>query len=328
MKSVGGLFDQMCAPENLRSAMERAARGKMDRPGVTRFVANAGSELAALEHDLRSGGYEPSRYDQFRILDPKPRRISCAPFRDRVVQHAVCCVIGPAIERRFSFDSFACREGKGTHRAVLRALEFARRFGYFCKLDVKRFFDNVDHGILLSLLGRLFREQKLLDLLTRIVCHPFPGQNPGKGLPIGNLTSQWFANFYLDGADHFILDDRGVPGFIRYMDDMLLFADNKAALWGYCDALTEWLSRDRALSIKAEARLFGPCSEGIPYLGVRVFPGMLRFQQRRYHRMVRQARCREQQFTEGVISETKMIDCVRAVCADAVFLGVRPCIGT
>jgi len=308
--------------------MIRAARGKKERPEVARFVANADSELSALEYELRSGTYEPSDYDQFRVMDPKPRRISCAPFRDRVVQHAVCGVIGPVIERRFIFDSFACRQGKGTHRAVLRALEFARRFRYFCKLDVKRFFDSVDHEILLNLLARLFREQNLLNLLARIVCHPFPGQNPGKGLPIGNLTSQWFANFYLDGADHFVKEDKGVPGFIRYMDDMLLFADNKAVLWGYCDALTEWLSRERALSIKTEAMLFAPCSEGFPYLGVRVFPGLLRFQQRRYHRLVRQVRYREHQFTEEVISEAKMVDYVRAVCAEAVFFGLRPGIGT
>ena len=198
MKSVGALFARVCDPENLRAAMERAARGKADRPGVMRFLANADSELPALEDDLRNGTYAPAGYDQFRILDPKPRRISCAPFRDRVVHHAVCGVIAPAIERRLIADSFACRQGKGTHRAVLRAQHFARRFGYFCKLDVAQFFDSVDHGVLLRLLTRLFREQRLLSLLGRIIQHPFPGQRPGAGLPIGNLTSQWFANLYLE----------------------------------------------------------------------------------------------------------------------------------
>jgi len=328
MKSLGGCFESICAAGNLRVAMKRAARGKMDRAAVTRFLANADTELEVLEHDLRGGTYEPAGYDQFRIMDPKPRRISCAPFRDRVVHHAVCGVIGPVIERRFVADSFACRKGRGTHRAVLRAQQFARRFRYFCKLDVARFFDSVDHEVLLGLLVRLFREQKLLVLLERIVRHPFPGQEVGKGLPIGNLTSQWFANLYLDGTDHFVKDERGVAGFIRYMDDMLLFAEAKAVLWEHCDALTEWLAEKRLLSIKERALILAPCSEGIPFLGVRVFPGMLRFQHARYQRMVRHVGRREKEFEAGAINEEAKVARVRAACADALFLGIRPAINT
>jgi len=281
VKSVGGLFQRICDPDNLRGAMIRAARGKADRPGVMRFLANADSEVAALARDLRAGTYIPEGYDQFRIMDPKPRRISCAPFRDRVVHHAVCRVIGPVIERRFIPDSYACRKGKGTHRAILRTQDFARRYGYYCKLDVARFFDSVDHETLLQLLGGLFRERELRVLLERIVRHPIPGQARGKGLPIGNLTSQWFANLYLDGVDHFMKDGLGVPGFIRYMDDMLLFGSSKSGLWGHCDALAEWLGQNRQLSVKQEVLVLAPCSEGIPYLGIRVYPGIMRLQQLR-----------------------------------------------
>jgi len=328
MKSVGGLFERICAVANLRAAMERAAQGKAGRPGVQRFLADTDRELSTLAQGIRDGSYEPAGYEQFRVMDPKPRRISCAPFRDRVVHHAVCGIIGPVIERRFVPDTFACREGKGTHRAVLRAQQFARRHRYFCKLDIARFFDSVDHGVLIELLRRLFRERALLELLERLVRHPFPGQAPGKGLPIGNLTSQWFANLYLDGADHLMRDQRAVPGFIRYMDDMLLFADTKAALWAHCDALTEWLLQERSLSIKRDALVLAPCSEGIPFLGTRVYPGMVRLQHGRYQRMVRHVKRREAEFKAGTIGEITLVACVRAACADAVFLGIRPGIVT
>jgi len=295
LRSYGGLFPQIVSAENLLQAMGAASRGKRTRPEVVRFLDGADQELQSLQRELSGGTYVPGSYRCFRICDPKPRMISCAPFRDRVVHHAVCDVIGPVIERRFIFDSFACRVGKGTHRATQRAQGFARRFRYFLKLDVGSFFDTVDHGILLSLLGRIFRERPLLALLETIVRAPVPGASAGRGVPIGNLTSQWFANLYLDGADHRVKETLRVPGYVRYMDDFLLFADSKASLWGAHDALEAYLAAERGLKLKARATQLAPCAEGIPFLGMRVFPGTWRLQHRRFLRTRRRNRWMERQ---------------------------------
>lgn len=149
-------------------------------------------------------------------------------------------------------------------------------------------------------------------------------QKSGKGLPIGNLTSQWFANLYLDGADHLMTDHRGASGYIRYMDDMLLFEDSKEMLWEHVYALVTWLGDERQLSIKASAFILAPTSEGIPYLGCRIFPGIIRLQHRRYHRMRRLIRKREKEYRLGIIDEKEMIVSVRPGLSDAIFYGIRP----
>jgi RNA-directed DNA polymerase len=306
VKSHGGLFARIVEVENLRLAMQAAARGKRDRVTVARFLSEAGDELPRLRDELDGGRYVPRRYRQFRVCDPKPRTISCAEFRDRVVHHAVCDVIGPLIERRFLFDTYACRKGKGTHRATARAQELARQRAYFLKLDVASFLDSVDHGILLGLLARQFREPRLLALLETLVSAPMAGAPPGKGLPIGNLTSQWFANLYLDGVDHLVKETVRVPGYVRYMDDMLLFADSKVALWAAHDALVRFLADERRLVLKAPATRLAPCTEGIPFLGMRVFPGTWRLQSGRFLRTRRRMRGKERACLEGRLSEERL----------------------
>jgi retron-type reverse transcriptase len=306
VKTHGGLFARIVEIENLRRAMEAAARGKRDRAAVARFLNEADEELPRLRHELESGEYTPRRYRQFRVCDPKPRTISCADFRDRVVHHAVCDVIGPLIERRFLFDTYACRKGKGTHRATARAQELARRSKHFLKLDVASFFDSVDHEILLELLARQFREPPLLTLLETFVRAPMAGVPPGKGLPIGNLTSQWFANLYLDGADHLVKETLRIPGYVRYMDDMLLFADSKAALWMAHDALVRFLADERRLNLKTAATRLAPCAEGIPFLGMRVFPGTWRLQRGRFLRTRRRVHGKERACLEGRLSEEQL----------------------
>ena len=302
MKSYGGLFEEIVSVPNLARAAIAAAKGKREKPEVARFLIQATEELPRLSTELISGDYMPHPYRQFRIRDPKPRTISGADFRDRVIHHAVCDVIGPLLERRFIFDSYACRTGKGAHRAVARSQLFSRRYRYFLKLDVASFFDTVDHDILLSLLGGQFREQRLLALLEAIIRCPFPGVEPRKGLPIGNLTSQWFANLYLDGLDHFAKETLRIPGYVRYMDDMLLLSNSKAQLWGAHDAVCEYLENDRALRLKERVTLLAPCSEGIPFLGMRVSPGAWRLQQTRFLRTRRRMCGKETAFRNGRLS--------------------------
>ncbi len=323
MKSHGDLFDTITSLPNLERSMFLAAKGKMNRVPVINFINEADTRLPCLRDELLKGDYAPRPYIRFHIKDPKPRTISCADFRDRVVHHAVCDVIGPVVERRFIEHSYACRVGKGSHRAVFQAQRYARKFQYFCKMDIRRFFDSVDHEILMNKFCRLFREWKLIGLVAAILRHGDSGTKPGRGLPIGNLTSQWFANIYLDRVDHLIKDDWGMKGYIRYMDDILLFHDRKYELRKKVEALDQWLRKERKLEVKREARILAPVAKGIPFLGMLIYPRYLRLQHNRYHRSKRLVRLREKQFELGVIDERHLVQCVQSVYGIFQFFGLK-----
>ncbi len=194
MKSYGHLWKQIISENNLHEAWWRVRRGHGDSAAVLNFESALDENIAALWRDLSSCTYEPGCYRQFRVMDPKPRVISCAPVRDRIVHHALCGVIAPILEKSFSHSSFACRQGYGSHRECARARCYARRHAYFCKMDIRHYFDSILHDRLLGVLLPRFRENEVKELVARIVRHPVPGQADGRGLPIGNLTSQWFIN--------------------------------------------------------------------------------------------------------------------------------------
>lgn len=321
MKSHSGLFPRIVAEETLNAAVERAARGKRERRSVERFLADRAGHLARLRAELLAGDYRPREYAQFGILDPKPRLISCADFRDRVVHHAVCAVLAPLIDRRLIADNYACRIGKGSHRALLRAQALARRHGWFLKTDIRRYYDAVDHRILLGKLDRLCREPALRQLLATLVTHPVPGQAVGKGLPIGNLTSQWFANYYLDEVDHWAKESARLPGYVRYMDDIACWADDKERLFAFAADLREFLASRLQLQLKEERTQIAPVSEGMPFLGWRVFPALLRQQGKRLRRQRRKLAQREEAYLRGELSARQLQDCVRALSGPRRFLG-------
>lgn len=321
MKSHAGLFDRIVAADNLAAALQRAARGKRERAPVQQFLAEGQPAIERLREELCSGAYRPRPYTQFGILDPKPRLISCADFRDRVVHHAVCTVLAPLIERRFIADNYACRVGMGSHRALLRAQALARGHGWFLKTDIRRYYDSVDHAVLQGKLCRLCREPALQALLAVIVQHPVPGQAPGKGLPIGNLTSQWFGNFYLDEVDHWAKEARRMPGYVRYMDDLACWADSKQALFALAADLRMLLRERLHLELKEERTVVAPVGEGMPFLGWRVFPALLRQQGLRLRSQHRLLARREAAFERGELSAAQLQDCVRAMAGPRKFLG-------
>ncbi len=220
------------------------------------------SNLLRLQRELIEGTYETGEYRHFFIREPKPRKISAAPFRDRVVHHAIVQMLEPIFERRFIHDSYACRRGKGTHRALDRAQKYLRKYDYYLKTDIVRFFPNVDHAVLVGLLGRTIRDIRLMQLIRHIIASGegvlrdqassgyFPGDDlfallRPRGLPIGNLTSQFFANVLLDPIDHFVKEELRQPGYVRYADDLVLFSDSKAGLWSARDRLADRLARMR-----------------------------------------------------------------------------------
>ena len=318
MKSYGQLWDRVTSPENLAAALGRVMKGRGGNRNVMAFAERREEELDELRAELLSGVWRPGPYGQFRVTDPKPRTISCAPVRDRVVHHALCGVVAPLLERGFTEDCYACRTGKGTHRAAARARELVRRHGWTCKLDIRRYFDSVSHERLLELLLPMFREKEVRRLIELIVRHPVPGLPDGRGLPIGNLTSQWFANFYLSGLDHYAKEVLGAPGYIRYMDDIVLLAGGKAEIWRLHDGVCGWVERERWLEIKGERTVTAPVKEGLAFLGLRIFPGGWRFQRARLLRTRRKFRLRERQWLTGGIDEAQL-----ARCAAAAEGGVR-----
>ena len=312
MKSYGSLWETLTGAENLRAAWGRVRRGHAASVAVRAYEADLEANLATLRGALRTGTYAPGAYRQFRVYDPKPRTISCAPVVDRVVHHALCGVITPLLERRFVPVSFACREGFGAHAACALARRYAGKAAYFCKMDVRHYFDSIDHDRLLGVLLPQFREREMKDLITRIVRHPVPGQAAGKGLPIGNLTSQWFANAFLDAFDHAALAGLGgaAPmGYLRYMDDFVFFAATKAACWRLHDAAAAWLAEERGLEIKGEATVVAPVTEGVPFLGLRIWGCAWRLQRGRFLRTRRTFAARCRQYAAGRLDEARFAQC-------------------
>ena len=239
------LFGSIASFPALRAAALRAAAGKRAKPGPAAFLANLETEVLRLERALAGGRYRPGRYTVIEVFDPKHRTVSAAPFRDRVVHHALCAVVEPVFERGFIHDSYANRKGKGTHRAVARYERFRDRFRHVLRCDIWRYFPSIDHGILKRDLRRRIACPRTLGLADRIVdgsnsqepvlLH-FPGDGlftpheRRRGLPIGNLTSQFFANVYLDGLDRFCKQVLRARGYLRYVDDFALFHDDPAQL--------------------------------------------------------------------------------------------------
>ena len=290
------MYDDLCSWDNLLLAYRRAAKGKRGQANVAAFEHRLEDNLLDLQAELHSQRYQPGAYTSFYIHEPKRRLISAAPFCDRVVHHALCNLIEPNFERSFVATSFANRKGKGTHRALDRVQQLARRHRYVLQCDVQQFFPSIDHVVLRGVLARKIDDERVLWLVDQILAGGagilsaaydmvyFPGDdlfavNRPRGLPIGNLTSQFWANCYLNPFDHFVLRELRCPGYVRYVDDFLLFGDDKAQLWTWKEALETRLARLR-LTIHPGAQP-RPVVEGIPFLGFIVFPGQRRLKRRK-----------------------------------------------
>ena len=295
-KRYTDLYSSLTTFENLYLAYQKAARGKRGQPPVARFDYNLEENLVRLQEELANKSYQPGRYRSFYIYDPKKRLVSAAPFRDRVAHHAVCNIIEPLFERTFIGDSYANRVGKGTHAALDRAQHFARRYPYVLQCDVRQFFPSVDHAVLHRVLARKIGDADVMDLCDRILASGegvleesyamvyFPGDdllavNRPRGLPVGNLTSQFWANVYLNELDQFVKRQLHCAAYARYVDDFLLFSDDKRQLWEWKSAIVAKLAELR-LTLHAESSTVYPVTNGIPFLGFRLYPTHRRLKRR------------------------------------------------
>ncbi len=291
MKRVGYLFERIISFENLLKAARQAASGKKEQIRVAHFLFHLENELLGLQAELEQNIWQPGGFRVFEIREPKPRRISAADFRDRVVHHALCNILEPVFDKRLIFDTWACRKGKGSHRAVKRAQYFCRHYPFFLKCDIRKYFDSVDHSVLKDILRRILKDKNVLSILDKVIDNPLPGPLPGKGLPIGNLTSQHFANLYLGELDHEIKDRQGIRPYLRYMDDMLFFAKTKKELRALLVRTADFLQDRLRLALNPVATKIAPVTEGVPFLGFRIFPNLIRLNSRslrRYRKRLRQ----------------------------------------
>jgi len=292
MKTYNNLYDKICSFENLLLAALYARRGKRSRRDVAAFEFNLEHELLKLQEELTEGTYQPGPYRTFYIYEPKKRMISAAPYRDRVVHHALCNVIGPIFERTFIYDSYANRLGKGVHKAVDRFT--CRKNRYVLKCDIRKYFPSIDHEILMEEIRWRIRDERVLWLIGRIlesgppqepVYSYFPGDDlftplrRRKGLPIGNQTSQFFANVYLNRFDHFVKEELRCRYYIRYVDDFVVLSNDKRWLHHVKEEMGRYLERLRLKLHPRKCQVF-PVREGADFLGYRVFPD---------HRLLRKA---------------------------------------
>lgn len=311
------MFDELCSWENLRLAYRKASKGKRGHASVAAFEHRLEDNLLALQHELETQTYQPGGYASFYIHDPKERLISAAPFRDRVVHHALCNLIEPIFERSFIFDSYANRIGKGTHRALNRCQEFARRYAYVLQCDIKQYFPSIDHAILRDALAKKICDTQVLWLIDHILASGvgvlsneyeivyFPNDDlfaalRPRGLPIGNLTSQFWANVYLNAFDHFVKRELRCAGYVRYVDDFVLFSNSKTELWDSRAAIHKRLANLRlTLHRGAHPR---PVNEGIPFLGFQVFPERRRLKRRKGIHFIRALETRIAAYARGEIT--------------------------
>ncbi len=262
-----------------------------------------------MKEELTEGSYQPGPYPYFEVQDPKRRTIAVAPFRDRVVHHAVVTVLEPMYERCFISDSYATRKGKGAHAAVFRAQTMLRKNSWYLKTDVQKFFDSVNQNTLLNLLEKKVKDRALLNLTVQIIRN---GGRDGLGLPIGNLTSQFFANVYLNRFDYFVKQELNVKHYIRYMDDFVLYGAQKTVLKELLPRIEGFLADKLGLHLKPCSTLLQPQMHGLPFLGVRIFPALIRFLPENSKRMREKIAAKVEAFEQGSLSEKQFLDAMNS----------------
>ncbi len=270
MKRAGFLYDKICDMENLKLAFWKASKGKRDCGEVIAFRKRLEENLLKMRGQMLSHQPDLGHYHFFSIREPKERLICAASFPERILHHAVINICNPIFERFVIFDSYACREEKGNRRAIARCQEFARLHPWYLKLDIRQYFGSISHTVTASILSRLFKDAELLDLFDKILASYNSGVQE-VGLPIGNLVSQHLANLYLGTMDHWLKEERRIGGYLRYMDDFVLFAADKNRLKIELRELETFLGDKLKLRLKDKIQL-NRTSLGVPFLGFRIYP--------------------------------------------------------
>jgi retron-type reverse transcriptase len=317
MKRIGRIWPQVISFENLLLAYRKAKRGKGRSRTVSGFALNLERNLIELQRELQSGTYSPGDYRLFTIYERKRRQIAAALFRDRVVHHGLMNIMEPPLDRRFIFDSYACRKGKGVHAAVDRYQQWSRKYPYVLKMDVQQYFASIDHALLKGKIRRHIKDRFVLALMDKIIdtapasvglnaLSYFPGDDlltpltRRTGIPIGNLTSQFFANLYLNDLDHYIKNELGVMCYLRYVDDLVVLGRRKDQLHRVKASVMIFVERERLRIHPNKAHIYHT-AHGIDLFGYQVFPDHRRLRSDNGHRFARRLRRWAKAYSAGYL---------------------------
>ncbi len=308
MKMYKDLYRLIISAENLFAAWEVFKRDKRNKPDVAEFEQKVEQHIFQLRRDLRDKTYKHGPYYGFWVHDPKRRRIHKATVRDRVLHHAIFRIINPVFEPTFIPTSFSCRVGKGTHKGVESVRDMLRAESkngaeqcWVLKCDIRKFFDSVNHSVLLGILKRRIKDEDAFGLLTKIV--ESYSTADGKGIPIGNLTSQMFANIYMGEFDHFVKHSLRVKRYARYTDDFVVVSRDKAYLESLLPPMREFLGEKLKLELHPQKVTVRKYRQGADFLGYVVLPYHTALRTRTKKRMFRKMAERAAAYHSGGISK-------------------------
>jgi len=277
MKENKDLFENLCSMNNLTLAFKKARKRKTSKYYVIEFEEKLAENLSDLRIELLFHSYNPKPLKTFIIKDPKTRKISKSQFRDRVIHHTLCNIIEPIFDKTFIYDSYANRKRKGSLKALERFDYFKRKVSknntqscYILKADIKHYFETVDHEILIRIICKKIKDQKVIWLINQIL-NNYETKAEGKGMPLGNLTSQFFANIYLNELDYFVKHNLKAKYYIRYVDDFVVFHREKQILEEYKNKINNYLKNELKLELHPNKTKIIPLREGVQFLGYRIF---------------------------------------------------------
>lgn len=322
------MFNQICSFQNLHLAYLKARKCKRYRAEILRFSYNLEDNLLQLQEQLLNQTYQHGGYRVFTVCDSKKRQIKAAPFRDRVVHHALCNIIEPIFDVVFIYDSYACRKEKGTHKAIKRSERFLRslcnkaepvrgggleeRKIYCLECDISKYFANINHKVLYSLIAKKLSDEKTLWLLKKII--KSDKEMPNKGIPIGNLTSQLFANIYLNTLDQFVKHQLRFKHYIRYMDDFLLLGDSKIELHQIKEKIQEFLQEQLKIELHPKKVNIFPIEKGIDFLGYRIYGNYRLLRKKTIKRFIKRTKaCKDEESIQSWLAYAEFANSWRLI---------------
>jgi RNA-directed DNA polymerase len=326
LKTYKNLWEKFVSFENLFEATKKAEQHKRYKPEVLKFNSDLENNLLLLKKELESGSYFPGEYRYFKIFEPKERDIYAAPYKDRVVHHAVINIIEPIWEQRFYYHSYACRVNKGMHKAIDVCQEYLKQNKYVLKCDIKKFFQSIDHDILKGIIGKRIKDNKLMRIIELIIDQSPEMESPQiffpeddfisflehkNGIPIGNLTSQFFANLYLSELDTWLKHSKNIKFYLRYMDDFVIFHNSKKFLQNLKEELTEFLNSLR-LSLHPKKSQIFPAKNGIAFLGFHILPNLRRLRQENIRRFIKRIKEHQRLFSKFEIDSEHIKQSINA----------------
>ncbi len=324
MKVYNNIYNSIISPDNLFEAWETFKSDKQKKPDVAGFEWKLEENLFDLHHDLRTHAYKHGAYTAFWIRDPKLRNIYKATVRDRILHHAVFRVLNPIFEPTFIATSFSCRIGKGTHRGMLYVRDTIRKISanytrpcFVLKCDIRKFFDSVDQNILTDILKKRIKDEETISLLDELVgsysspCRERERERESrsatrKGIPIGNLTSQLFANIYMNEFDQFIKHGLGVKNYARYTDDFVVLSEDRSYLENLLSSIKSFLGDKLLLELHPKKVEILRYSRGVDFLGYVALPYHIAVRTKTKRRMMRKLKERIRMYKQGEISETAL----------------------